>query len=436
MTASESLKPFGVAMAPARLNRTPVRLRLTAAVLMVTAIALGAIAATAATNRRDAVHSVSHSSEPQLMRAERAYALLSDADATAATTFLRGGIEPAPRRAQYLRDLEGASAGMATLARNAGTSPATRAAATTLAEQLPVYTGLVEAARSNNRQGFPVGAAYLRRASVLMRTELLPAVKRLYLVEAQRTNADYRAGTRNDGLVATVVVGAVLFVLLVLAQVGLARFTNRTLNIPLLIATVLVAGLGLWVWLSLSGEQNALSDAQRKGSDSVQLLSASRVLALRAQRDDSLTLIGRGSDTTSSPDFAEAMIALRGRRPGGGLLGEAQRAARRSGTAGSLAGVRAALAGFEAAHTRLSARVIAGDYLGAVDSYLHGELQQAKRLDDALDSETRAAQQRFATNADSANGSVRGLQFGIPLLALAIGALSVLGLSYRIREYR
>ena len=35
----------------------------------------------------------------------------------------------------------------------------------------------------------------------------------------------------------------------------------------------------------------------------MQLLSASRVLALRAQRDDSLALIGRGSDTTSLPDF-------------------------------------------------------------------------------------------------------------------------------------
>ena len=30
----------------------------------------------------------------------------------------------------------------------------------------------------------------------------------------------------------------------------------------------------------------------------------------------------------------------------------------------------------------------------------------------------------------------RGMWFGIPLLALAIGALAVLGLSYRIREYR
>ena len=34
------------------------------------------------------------------------------------------------------------------------------------------------------------------------------------------------------------------------------------------------------------------------------------------------------------------------------------------------------------------------------------------------------------------SSSLQGMWFGIPLLALAIGALAVLGLSYRIREYR
>jgi hypothetical protein len=436
VTASASLKPFGVTLAPARLNRTPVRMRLTAALLMITAIALGAIAATAATNRREAAHSVSESSEPQLMRAEGVYASLSAADATAATTFLTGGIEPAGRRAQYLHDLDAAGTQLTALTRHAGSSADTRAPAATLAEQLPLYTGLVEAARANNRQGFPVGAAYLRRASEMMRTRLLPAAERLYVLEAQRMNDDYREGTRNFGLIATVFVAVVLFVLLVIAQVGLARFSNRILNVPLVIATVLVAALGIWVGFGLSGEQNALSAAQRKGSDAVQLLSASRVLALRAQRDDSLALIGRGSDTTSLPDFKRTMIALRGERTGGGLLGEAQDVARRSGVAGSMTGVRAWLAGFERAHARVAARVARGDYTGAVSTYIDDELKQARRLNAALESGTRAAQERFATNADSASASVRGMWLGIPLLALAIGALAVLGLSYRIREYR
>jgi hypothetical protein len=436
MTAGVSAKPFGVRRGPARLHRTPVRLRLAAAVLVIAAIALGLIAAAAATNRRDAARSVSTNSEPQLRVVEGLYASLSDADATAATTFLTGGIEPPARRSQYLRDLDAASARLATLARQAGQSPDTLTATATLARQLPVYTGLVEAARGNNRQGFPIGAAYLRRASKLMREELLPAAERLYVVDASRMNTDYRDGTRNLGLIATLAGTAVVLLLLVLAQIGLARFSNRILNVPLLIATALVAGLGLWIGFGLAGEQNALSAAQRKGSDSVQLLSASRVLALRAQGDDSLALIGRGSDTRSLPDFDRTMIALRGERTGRGLLGEAQRAAERSGTPGSLGGVRASLARFERAHRRVAALENAGNYPPAVRAYIDNELPEARRLDADLENETRAAQQRFATNAEHANSSVGGLRVGIPLLALAVAALAVSGFSSRLKEYR
>src|SRR5690606_39915618 len=52
--------------------------------------------------------------------------------------------------------------------------------------QVPVYTGLVEAARANNLQGLPIGAAYLREASHLMRTEILPAAERLYDIQTER----------------------------------------------------------------------------------------------------------------------------------------------------------------------------------------------------------------------------------------------------------
>src|SRR5262249_1782418 len=121
---------------------------------------------------------------------------------------------------------------------------------------------------------------------------------------------------------------------------------------------------------------------------------------------------------------------------GGGLLGEAQRAAERSGTAGSLAGLRTSLAAFERAHARVAAGVAAGNYTGAVHTYIGSELPQARRLGTAPEREAQAAQRRFAVNARRANASARGLPLGIPLLALAIAGLAVLGLSYRIKEYR
>jgi hypothetical protein len=436
VTAGAAVQPLGVSGARARLARTPGRLRLAGAVLATTAIGFGAIATTAAISRGDAADSVASSSEPQLVRAESLYASLSDADATAATTFLTGGIEPAERRQRYIADLGAASSRLDELSRRAGNSVDTRGAATALATLLPVYTGLIEAARSNNRQGFPVGAAYLRRASELMRTRILPAAERLYVVEAHRTDADYRAGTRNTGLIAAIVAGSILLALLLLTQLGLARFTNRLLNIPLLAATAILVGLGVWIVASLVSEQTALASAQREGSDSVQLLSASRVLALRAQRDESLALVGRGSDTTSLEDFDRAIAALRGTGPGGGLLGEAERAAARSGSAAGVLRLRAALTRLEDVHRDVASRERSGDFAGAVRTYIARELPQAERVDAGLEAQTRAAQRRFASNADDATGSVTGLKVAIPLLAVVIAGLALQGLAARIREYR
>jgi hypothetical protein len=184
------------------------------------------------------------------------------------------------------------------------------------------------------------------------------------------------------------------------------------------------------------GEQNALASAQRKGSDTVQLLSASRVLALRAQRDESLALIGRGSDATSLADFDRTVRALRGTTPGGGVLGEAERSAARSGSAAGVAALRRALARLEAVHRVVAARERRGDYAGAVRTYIVREVPQAERVDRGLEAQTAAAQRRFAANADDATGAVSALWIAVPLLAVAIAVLSLQGLAARIREYR
>ena len=435
MTATAAPRPLSTTNVRARLTRTPGRLRLAAIVLALAAVVFGAIAVTVAANRRTAAESVATRSEPQLVRAEGLYASLSDADATAATTFLTGGIEPPARRRRYLADLKAAGAQLAALARHAGDDAGTRAAASRVGTELPVYAGLVEAARSNNRQGFPIGAAHLRQASDLMRTRMLPAAQRLYVAEAARTNEDYRDGTANGGLVAAFVAGGIALALLLVAQFGLARFSNRRLNVPLVIATVLLA-LAIAEVSSLVDEQNSLASAQRKGSDSVQLLSASRVLALRAQRDESLALIGRGSDTTSLADFDKAMVALRGHSPGGGVLGEAERAARRSQTARAVAGARTALGRLEDVHRRVAMRERRGDYAAAVRVYVADELPQAERLDAALEAQTRAAQQRFDADAHDATASLDWTPEVLAGLALLIAALAVRGIAVRLKEYR
>jgi len=162
-----------------------------------------------------------------------------------------------------------------------GSSEAAAVAAT--GAELPVYSGLIETARANNRQGFPVGAAYLREASDLMRARILPAAGRLYAAEAQRLGDNQRTSTSTGGLVAVLIACVAALIVIVGAQVFLARRTHRIFNVLLVVATVVLVGLATWIMIALTSAQDSLARAQRDGSDAVQVLSAARILWLRAQ---------------------------------------------------------------------------------------------------------------------------------------------------------
>ena len=95
-------------------------------------------------------------------------------------------------RAQYQQALARASSALADA--TAGTTDMeTRTAMAEISEQLAAYTALVEAARANNRQVFPIGSAYLREASSLMQTSLLPAAEKVYTGNLATVEEDQRA---------------------------------------------------------------------------------------------------------------------------------------------------------------------------------------------------------------------------------------------------
>ena len=146
-----------------RVTTTPGRLVLVSISVLVGAVCFGVIATVAERSRAQAAQAARTETEPLLVQAVTLYTALSDANATANTTFLNGGLEPAARRAHFLQDLRLASDSLASLTREVGGSADARVAVGTITEQLPIFSGLVEAARANNRQGLPVGAAYSAR---------------------------------------------------------------------------------------------------------------------------------------------------------------------------------------------------------------------------------------------------------------------------------
>ena len=115
MTTIVGVSPGPVTTAPAvrrarwrsRLEgaTTPARLRLLLALLILLSLAWGVLAALTADQHASAAADVVAVSEPLSLDAEQIYTRLSDADATAASAFLAGGLEPAAARQRYQADI-------------------------------------------------------------------------------------------------------------------------------------------------------------------------------------------------------------------------------------------------------------------------------------------------------------------------------------------
>lgn len=397
-----------------RLATTPGRLVLISLLVVVGAACFGILATGAEQSRERAVRAARTDTEPLLVHAVNLYTALSDANATVATGLLAGGLEPPAKRARYVRDLLVATRSLTALARETGTSARAPVALGAVADELPVYSGLVETARANSRQGFPVGAAYLRQAAGLLTSTILPAANQLYRTEAERLGDDYRAGTDTGSLVALAVAIAAALGLLVLAQAYLARISRRILNVPMVLATVALLAVSAWAVIGLISEQNALAGAQRQGSDSVELLSAARVLLSRAQGDLSLALVNRGTDVTDPQDFADVIRTLE--------------------TSGLAKAMGTGFAAYRAAASRIENLENSG-LLGTAIQGAPAASAISEQLSANLGARIAAAQQRFTSSAGDASSDLGGLWLAIPLVTFLAAVLALVGLRQRISEY-
>jgi len=122
----------------------------------------------------------------QLVRIQTIRTSVVKADAAATNAFLVGGLEPASVRQSYTDGIDTAAESIAAAS---SAEPSDSATLQAVNKQLATYTGLVESARANNRQGFPIGAAYLRQASGAIENNVLPPLADLANKERERVNA-------------------------------------------------------------------------------------------------------------------------------------------------------------------------------------------------------------------------------------------------------
>ncbi|WP_278261786.1 hypothetical protein [Nocardia sp. AG03] len=424
---------------PARMRSfvqsSPGRLVAAGLILMALCVTAGAVTSTIVRDRQQALGVLLDDTEPDAHSANHLYTSLSIADAAAGTAFIAGGLEPQAVRDRYTQAVGEAAAELVTQAGHisaeeaADPSGTDRRLRTGIATGLPVYTGLIETARANNRNGYPVGAAYLSEASHQMQTTLLPMAEEL---ESHRMDAVTAAQHRHVQPPWPAIVLLVLTLgALVWVQVELARRSRRFFNMGLLLGTAALALTLLWTVAAGSLSAVAMIRCRDEGAVPAARLAESRILVQQARSAEMVKLVRRDATGDYDRTFevnATRLIEL--------LDGYPDDAPARP----EVADARAALTRWQSAHDRMNDTLERGDFTGAAavatGPGAADATAQVDALDRALDEASAATRDTLRSKVSQAVDVLSFLAPGAMILGIA-GAVCVgLGLWPRLREYR
>lgn len=397
---------------------TPGLVVLIAVAVAASCIVAGVVCAAALNGRIAEQKAVLDHSEPFAYAAQNLYAASSAADAAAATAFLSGSNQTPLMRARYQQALAAAASALADATAGAPDAD-TRKALAEVSAQLATYTGLVEAARANNAQGFPIGSAYLREASSSMQTKVLPGAEKVYAADLARVDQAQRR-------VGSLPMGGLALLLVALAAIGVGsaimfKRTNRRFNLGLVAAAVVVALVMVWI---VGAVRLAAGDIERGRTEGTALfgqLAEARILAQQARTDETLQLITRGDITASEKSF----------------YGHIDDLAARIGTASPEA--NAAVEKWVASHRKQVDVYRAGDYPAAVAQALGTDPgasgAQFAVVETSLRDAIEHARATMRDHVSDAGGYLLWLPTAALVLMTTAAVVAVVGLWPRLKEF-
>lgn len=427
----------GVRRLRAAVTTEPGRLRVIGAVLALLILVFGAVTAWQFSDRTSAADSVVEHSQPLSADAARIYRSLADADTAASSGFLSGGDEPRSMRQRYERDIKKASGLLAAAAANSKGSPSAQRQIIKLNRGLPEYTGLVESARANNRQGLPLGGAYLRYANEQMRGELLPAAELLYTAQSARLDDDYADATAWPWF--ALASGAVAIGALAWAQRRNYLRTNRVFNLGLLGATAASVVALLWLSGAHVLAQSALGESDDEGAQSLRVLNQAWIGSLQARGDENMTLVARGAGSEYEQSYKKQMGEVAGKERGAGFLGHASSLADDSAGRRPVQDAEKAVGRWRERHEEARAKDDDGDYDDAVEMVIGEEGSTGETFDEvdtSLGEATAHEQREFEAKADDGRAALSSVAAAAVVLGLLGAGAAVLGIGRRLSEYR
>lgn len=397
---------------------TPGVVGLVAIVVAASCVIVGVVCAAQLDGRISEANTALDRSEPFAYSAQKLYAALSAADAAAATEFLSGGTETAPMRARYQQALADASSAL-TDATAGATTADTRTKLGQISAELAAYTGQVEAARANNRQGFPVGSAYLREASSLMQDSVLPRAEEIYTAGLATVDEDQRA-VGSLPLVGLVLLVVVLVVIAVGSVILVGR-TNRQFNKGLVAATSVVVLVIGWLVVANVFAASSIEQSRTQGTAKFERLAKARILAQQARTDETVELIARSDLTAREKTF-------------NGHVDDLSRL-----IADGPAGAVDAVMKWTASHRKQVELYAGGDYAGAVAQAIGGDpgasAAQFAAVEASLSDAIEQTRVTLRAGVATAGSRLAWSPTGTLVLMVVAAAAAVVGLWPRLKEF-
>lgn len=411
------------------MGTTPGKLRLGMFAIFILAICFAIAGYVGVNGARSSVNTIARDAVPSIVTAQSVRVKLLQMDSLAAQEFLAGGADSgAQARVKYEAVRQELGEQLTLAAKNISFGRDEQTPIETLMDKVQAYNGLVEAARANNRQGFPVGAAYLRMASTLLHNEMLPQTQAIDQLNVKQLESEY-ASFKSASLLhigAIAASGLALLVVLGYMQLFISKKMRRSFNLPLLAASVVVVALTAYSIVGMTLQRSNLGAAKEASFVSAYNWLEARGAAYDAKTDQSLFLIALGAGAKYE-ESAKVKV-------------EKLAAAAKTNVQGDSGSALSALRLYVQQDERIRSYDKSGKRSEAVNLALGNGTKEAQKafddLNQVLTTNLKTATSSFEASIASAESNINLLDLAFVLLSLAVMGLAYFGLTPRINEYR
>jgi hypothetical protein len=409
---------------------------------------------------RQAMQTIGRDSAPSIIAAQRIKSAVAAMDADAAEQLLVKPSQSDAFSADYVHARIEAANGLIAAAENITYGDSERIPIEHLQIGFGDYESTIQHALDLHDRNDPSAVNVYRQAARIADDKLFPAADALEKANAEVMDSAYGAGTSRISVVrlSAMVAGLLLLVALIYVQGYISEKTRRTVNLPLVLATLVAFGYLAFAYRALTAEAHSLTIAKADAFTSISALWHARADAYVARAELSRSLLGGPNSDADRQAFLEEarrVAALPEGKTFSEMASEATDNRGVDGFTGYLADELRNITFYgelEAAQQTLrnwgdtiaiDGKVIelqqAGKTAAAVELCTGSEPNQANgafhRFDESLGQAIDINKRAFDEAVNEGFSALSGFELTASIAAVIIAGLCILGVWQRLREY-